>query len=119
MNVDRHPDFKGCLSPNAMKLEGGEQTNYPMFHPLTGSGETVMFGEFRINIGIHPTTRFEQYAPIYQATQIFWMNATRDSAKPTLRERIASPNRTLRFDEIENSLLYWRGCINDLIRLHK
>jgi hypothetical protein len=115
MNVDRHPDFKGCLSPNAMILESGEQTNYPMLHPLTSNGKTVMFGDFRIDVRVHPATRFEQYAPIYQAAQIFWMDATRDSAEPTLRERIASPNRTLRFDKIENSFLYWSGCNSDRI----
>jgi hypothetical protein len=112
MNVDRYPDFKGCLRPYAMILESGEQTNYPMLYPLTGNGETVIFAEFGIDVSVHPSTRFEQYAAIYQAAQIFWMNATRDSAEPTLRERIASPNRTLRFGKIENSLLYWRCCIN-------
>jgi hypothetical protein len=48
----RHPDFKGCLSPNAMILESGEQTNYPTLHPLTGNGETVMLGELGINISL-------------------------------------------------------------------
>gem|GEM_PF-3685945 len=52
MNVDRHPDFKGCLSPNPVKLEDGEQTNYPMFYSLTGNGKTMMFGEGGIDIGI-------------------------------------------------------------------
>jgi hypothetical protein len=54
-----HPDFKGCLSPDAMILEGGEQINYPTLHPLTGNGETVMFGKGGIDVCVHSATRFE------------------------------------------------------------
>jgi hypothetical protein len=111
MNIDsaeptlheRQPDFKGCLSPDPMKLEGGEQTNNSVRHPLTDSGKTVMFREGGINECVHTASRFEEYAPIYQSTQIFWVN--------TIRDRIASPNRTLRFGKIENFL--------DLTQLHK
>jgi hypothetical protein len=42
-----------------MILEGGEQTNYPMFYPLTGNGEVVIFAEFGIDVSVHPSTRFE------------------------------------------------------------
>ena len=59
MNVDRHPDFKGCLRPYAMILESGEQTNYPMLDSLTGNGKAMMFGELGINVSVHPATRFE------------------------------------------------------------